>query len=367
MCSTLISIPNWAEAKGSPEVVNTLYTILEKTQEAVDGLFDDIIESGETIPPGAQEKYDEAMDKWEDSQALYDMGEYEDAAEKAIEALNKFGEAIKEANYEPEDKTETEKAIDLYNTLEKVKGRLGKLREIVEKLKGQEEDRSTTEIDEILDMVKDLLDEAEEHQDDGEYEDAREKIVEATKLLGQMTGRIHSLGNQKREEKVEKFMNKALERVQKLQGNFNALLTNKGVNQEKTKGINNMFNGILTQLKNLNRKGINLNYDELIDELDDLDEDLDEIFEDESSLDKKTSNRIKQIEKLEAKLESYRERINELEELGQDITELEEMLDEVESLLNQAYEELKTGNLEASEDKIEQADEILEDIDEMID
>jgi len=88
LASPVMLITNSAEAKGSPEAADALYSILDNTKNEVDDLFDDIEGRNENVPTETQEKYSEAMDKWEESKASYDAGEYEEAIEKATEAAN---------------------------------------------------------------------------------------------------------------------------------------------------------------------------------------------------------------------------------------------------------------------------------------
>lgn len=360
--STALSIPDWAKAKGSPVMVDTLYNILGNTQSEVDNLFESIIDAGESIPEEAQEKYDEAMEKWEESQELYDSEEYEEAADKATEALNLFGETIKESEYETEDEEE-EEYLGLYTDLEKTRYRLVKLKEITDKL----EKLDTKEIDDSLGLVEDLLDDAEAALDRKDYEGAREKLVEAKQILGPVIGMIHSLGSQKRMEKAEKFMEKAMERVEKMQGRVNNLLKNRGAKQGKMRGIGNMFNGIRVQLGHLIGRGHDIGYGDLLDELDELDEDLEDIFEDEPGLGKETHNQFKQMERHRLQIDRFWDKIQELEEQGYNVTELEDMLEEADSLHDEAHIKVESGDQEAAEEIIDEVEEILEELDDMID
>jgi chromosome segregation ATPase len=162
-------------------------------------------------------------------------------------------------------------------------------------------------------------------------------------------------------------MEKARERLEKMQGRVNKLLNKKGAGRGKMKGIDNMFNGVKAKLGHLIGKGVGLGYGDLVDELDDLDDELDDIFEDEPGLGKKTQIQLNQMERHRLHIERYMSKIQELEEEGYDVSDLEEMLEEAESLLDAAIAELESGDQEAAEEILDEVNEILDELDDMID
>ena len=124
----------FVEAEQNQDVADALFNVLEGTRNEVDALFDDVSQT-DGVPEDAFESYEEAQLLWDIAVSEYSEGDYKEAAEKAKDALNKFGEAAYEVvesdehdDHEIDD--EIEDAIETYVDLEKIMNRIVKLGEI---------------------------------------------------------------------------------------------------------------------------------------------------------------------------------------------------------------------------------------------
>jgi tetratricopeptide (TPR) repeat protein len=354
----------------SPEVADTLFNILADTRNEVDALFEDITQNGGTIPDEALESYEEALILWEEAETSYDEGDYEEAADKATEALNEFGEAAEEASeddgeeLEVEENEETENAIGLSVKHEKMMRRLEKLRAVVTNLEFNGLD--VTDIFSLLDQIEALLSEAEVMLDEGDFEEAEEALEVAKELIGKATGFVHSTSNMIQKDKTEKFIEKTIMRLMNLERNVNRILARKGVSQEEMDEISGLFGILAEQLGTLDQVLSEESLEEVVDELDDLVEEADDIIDEEDDLDEDVTDALKDLDKLWYKVSEYKMEIGELADVGEDVTVQADMLNSVESLLEAAYIELGDDDHEAAQDKIEEAENILNELDELI-
>ena len=88
---------SFAYAQDDPAVVaENLLDAVNASSTEVNGLFDAFVAGNGTIPDDAADALADAEALYAEAQAAFEAGNYEEAIEKAAEALNKYGEASSE-------------------------------------------------------------------------------------------------------------------------------------------------------------------------------------------------------------------------------------------------------------------------------
>lgn len=350
----------------SQQVAETMLNMLENSHEEMRMLFESTVAAGGTISEDAQTAFDEAGQLKTQAQEEYDLGEYEKAVKTATKAMNGYGKAagkVFEENDEEElEDEEVEKNLGLFVAYEKSLERYEKLVEIAGELTAQEID--VTEVSGLLDEAQGKLEDMRTALDEGDFEAAEERLEEANSLLGQATGKLRSLSNQKKKEKTARFIDQTKNLVQNLEDKMLRILNKYDLAEEDAAAIQEQF-----QLMKAKLDGIDLDEDEdindAIGELKDIVKESKNVGKDKDDLDDEVVESLKEINKQESKLERYRARIRELSGLGVDTAEMEALMARVETALMNAQSGAE--NEEDTENLIDEADELLDQLDDLID
>ncbi|MCK4703058.1 hypothetical protein KAT55_06855 [Candidatus Bathyarchaeota archaeon] len=349
------------------EDADTWFGLVADSKGEVVSLFESITSGGEEVPSEATEAFDEAEALMVEAQTAYDAEDYETAVEKATDALNKYGDALERATpEEPDDDDDDDETDDVLKTFagyEKARERLEKLREIADDLEGQGIDVS--EVVAMLDEAALILDEMDTQLNLGDLDAAANMLGEANSLIGNSMGKLTSLGNSKKKEKIEQFIERTRERIIRLETKLNRILAKYGVSEEDSNAIDEEFNVLRAILD-----GVDIDKDDLkdvIDQLKDVVKDSKKVGKDKEDLDEEVIETVNDIADNEDKLNRYRERIGELAEQGVETGELSALLAQVEGLLAEAQAEVEAGNKEAAEEILEEAEDLLDELDDMID
>jgi DNA repair ATPase RecN len=352
------------------EDADTWFGLVADSKGEVVSLFESITSGGEEVPSEATEAFDEAEALMGEAQTAYDAEDYETAVEKATDALNKYGDALERATPEEpddddDDDDETDDVLKTFAGYEKARERLEKLREIAGDLEGQGIDVS--EVVAMLDEAALILDEMDTQLNLGDLDAAANMLGEANSLIGNSMGKLTSLSNSKKKEKIEQFIERTRERIIRLETKLNRILAKYGVSGEDSNAIVEEFNALRAILD-----GVDIDEDDLkdvIDQLKDVVKDSKKVGKDKEDLDEEVIEKVNDIADNEDKLNRYRERIGELAEQGVETGELSALLAQVEGLLAEAQAEVEAeaGNKEAAEEILEEAEDLLDDLDDMID
>ena len=357
----------FVEAEQNQDVADALFNVLEGTRTEIDELFDDVTQT-DLVPDDALESYEEAQLLWDEAVSNYDDGDYEEAADKAKDALNKFGEAAYEVvesdeheNDEIDD--EIEDAIETYVDLEKIMNRIAKLGEILADLMDRGVDVSTIILE--LDEVNSYVVEAEALLDVGDFESAEDVIEFIEDALDEIKEEIEMASEPLTQLKTEEFIRDSRDRVSSLEGTVVQLLSSYGATDEEIALIVNSFQDIVLRLDTLDIDDEDL--DDVIDELEDLVEDTEDILEDEDDFDDDIVEAVLDIDKLVFKLGEYRQLMEELGETGFEVESYMTMIVEAEGILDEVFIDLESGYSDVVDDKLEDVEEILDSFEDLFD
>jgi hypothetical protein len=351
---------------GKMVAAENLLRILEKTENRVISHFESITESGEEVPPEAQELLSLAQQLHVEAQTLYAEEKYEECIKKATEALNKYGETLGKAHIEEdmmdpleeELEEETEQMAGLLTAIMRSRSRIEKLGEIADGLDELEID--TSEARSLIDDAESILNELESLLESGELMEPGVYLGEANGLIGQATGMLRSIGQPRKQERVQQFIQSTIHRAGALEQKMNRMLIGQGIPNH---GVSEEFMGIVSGLRGLD------SHADLKDAIMQLKEYVRNINrvgrsnEDEHGLVEGMVSRLNAQSRLGALIEACRNRLNSIEDMEL-VATLNALLDEAESLLAESMEALVAGDEETAEQLLDSVEQLLEEFQE---
>ena len=104
------------EADPTSTAAENLLTILSDRESTITFLFEQIVADGGEVTEKALEAFEEAQELHADAQELFDEGQYEEALDKATDALNEYAKAEENAGpEEPEPLTAEQQETQNYH------------------------------------------------------------------------------------------------------------------------------------------------------------------------------------------------------------------------------------------------------------
>jgi len=354
----------------------TMLSLLSERESTVTSLFEQIVDDGGVVPENAQEAFEEAQLLHVEAQTLFDEADYEEALEKATEALNEYGKAETRAvPEEPEPLTveqleaeaETEKMVGLFTAIEKARDRITKLREIAEDLGIP--DFETSEPGKLLIAAETRLDEIEDMIELVEFDETEIILGEANRLIGQATGMIKSYGAPMKQEKVQNFIEQTMHRMGQLEDKMNRIINKRGLSNE---GLTSQFGVIIAGLEELDTDG--LTHDEMkgiILQLKDIVKNANKVGKpeenEESIFDEETIDALNTQTNMETRIAQYRTQIMSIEGNEELVSELLGLLDDADGLLVQAEDAIGLEDEALAEELTKAAEGILDQFEELFD
>ncbi len=357
-------------AQDDPAVVaEGLLDSVNITSAEVNNLFDSFIAGNGTVPENASIALAEANALYAEAQAAFEAGEYEEAIDKAAEALNKYGDASElliEVDEDGEDDGEDEEdeEEDTYYKLggyERALDRLVKLRDIATDLEGQGVDVSNATA--LLDQAESILGDIGAAIDLGNFEGLEEMLDEANSLMGQATGLLQSKSEPKRVEKTEHFINQTRHHFEQLETKLYRIMTKYNISGEDADAIQFQFQALRDALDDLEDDVDKDDLKNMTRRLQHVVKESNEIGKDKD-IDDDLIEKANEASRKESKLNRYRERLETLTQQGYNTTEIEDLLDQAQVLLDEAAEGLDE---ETVDDLIDQADDLIDEADDLLD
>jgi chromosome segregation ATPase len=354
-------------AQDDPAVVaEGLLDSVNLTSTEVNNLFDSFIEGNGTVPENASIALDEANTLYAEAQTAFKAGEYEEAIDKATEALNKYGDASEllievDEDGEEEDEDEEEDTYYKLGGYERALDRLDKLRELVADLGDQGVDVSNATA--LMDQAESILGDIGAAIDLGNFEGLEEMLDEANSLMGQATGLLQRNSSQKRVEKTEHFIAQTRHHFEQLETKLYRIMAKYNISGEDEEAIQLQFQALQDALDALEGDVDKDDLKNMTRRLQHVVKESNEIGKDKD-IDKKLIEKANEASRKESKLNRYRERLQVLADQGYNTTQIEELLDQAQELLNEATESLDE---ETADELIDEADDLIDEADELID
>lgn len=335
------------------ELAEILISQAEDSQEGVDDIFEELEESGIDIPSEANENYTLGVTALEFALAHFEDGNYTEAGDHALEAVEYFGNAFQqvqdlihlEPSDEDDDDDDEEEADEesLAVAIDRAFAYWAKLNDTVTRL--DDEGYNITRIREILDETYDRLEAASEELLAGNHTSADEEFSTVHSVLGNIHGYLQSNFKEHKQKKAEQFMEQFQRRIQDVNGTLLRL-------QERLEeGVTSRVRGVLTstmnKLQQLRRRiAAGMSSKDLEDTLDELEGTVEDIEEGIDGLGKNYANKIKSMNQMEARIQVLNKTAQRLAWKGHDISGFQGEMDDAEGLLNQLRQRFQAGDID---------------------
>jgi uncharacterized phage infection (PIP) family protein YhgE len=354
------------------ELAENLISQAEDGQENIEDIFEELEEDGIDIPPGANESYNLGVAVLEAALAHFEDGNYTEAGDYAFSAVPLFGAAFEQvqdlvlvetSDVDDGDEDEDEDAEGepqglngISIALERAYAYWRKLNETVTRF--GEDGNDISEIREVLDDAKIVLDESGEHVVEGNFTAAREDFTRVRSVLGRINGLLKRTIKAHKENQAEQFMEQFQRRIQNMNGTIARI-------QDKLDGVNaqNFQNTLNRTAEKLQRLRGRLSEDDLEDILDELDDAVEEVEDDLDELDGRGfSAQIKNLNKVEAKIRALNRTAERLRERGWNTTDTDQELEDADDLWEELKEMLEEGETESVKEFLEDMEDRFEDL-----
>jgi len=350
------------------ELAEILISQAEDSQDSVDDIFEELEESGIDIPSEANENYTLGVTALEFALAHFEDGNYTEAGDHALEAVEYFGNAFQqvqdlfpvEPSDEGDDDDDEEEADEesLAVAIDRAFAYWAKLNDTVTRL--DDEGYNVTQIMETLDEVYGHLEAASEELLAGNHTGAVLEFSTARSVLGRIHGYLQSKVKDHKQKQAEQFMEQFQRRIQNINGTIQQL-------QERLEaGVTARVKGTLTatlnKLQQLRRRiAAGMNESDLADVLGELEDAVDDIEEGVEALGSKYATQIKSMNHVEAKIRVLNKTAHRLALKGEDISGFQGEMDDAEGLLEQLRERFAAGDIDDIGGLLEEAEESFKD------
>jgi tetratricopeptide (TPR) repeat protein len=218
-----------AVASEEDEKSEEILKILEISKIQIETIFNKWEEEDASIPKTSRDKFKEGMTLGNEAIQLRDQGNFEKANEKAIEAMEKYEDALQIADEElPPDSLEEEgvaqKAIGLENAIDRAYYFAEKIDDLALKVEG--EGHSITIIRENIEDAETHLETAKAFLESGEINEAARELAKARGILGRSMGGIHKISKDIKGNKADNFLKQSEKRLSKLEEKIEKSLSN---------------------------------------------------------------------------------------------------------------------------------------------
>jgi chromosome segregation ATPase len=352
------------------ELAENLISQAEDSQENIEDIFEDLEEDGIDIPSGANENYTLGVAALAVALAHFEDGNYTEAGDHAYDAVLLFGAAFElvqdlvpaetpdgdDDEGVEADEGEPQGLNGIRIALERAYAYWEKLNETVTNFR--EDGYDVSEIREVLDAAKTVLDESGEHVMEGNFTAAREDFTRVKSVLGRINGLLKSTIKTRKENQAEQFMEQFQRRIQNMNGTIARI-------QDKLDGVNaqNFQNTLNNTAEKLQRLRGRLSEDDLEDILDELDDAVEEVEDDLDELDGRGfSAQIKNLNKVEAKIRTLNRTAERLRERGWNTTDTDQELEDADDLWKELKEMLEEGETESVKEFLEDMEDRFEDL-----
>ena len=203
--------------------------ILEISKIQIETILNKLKEESASIPETSRDKFKEGITLSNEAIQLREQGNFEKANEKAIEAMEKYEDALQIADEgllpdSLEEEEVAQKAIGLENAIDRAYYFADKIDDLALKVEG--EGHSITTIKENIENAETHLETAKAFLESGEIDEAARELAKARGILGRSMGGIHKISKDIKGKKTDNFLKQSEKRLSKLEEKIEKSLSN---------------------------------------------------------------------------------------------------------------------------------------------
>ncbi|UCD45721.1 MAG: hypothetical protein JSV27_04340 [Candidatus Bathyarchaeota archaeon] len=330
----------------------------EKARERLEEAFGRLQDVNVSLE--AREIHQLALNITQEAQQLMLEGNHTVAAERALQALRYYGEAmvrLQGALQEemPESVREgAEEALGIGVSVRRGYAFLEKLNALVDRI--EEDGRDVSAAREYISQIRERLGAASADLEEGLIDEAKRELAEARTQLGRANGFVQAKMKEIKEIRTENFMQQVRSRIQDLEDKIDQVAVR--LEATNTLRAKEALNQAMERIRQMENRFTGANVEEALNELkgavNRIEYGLDEL--DGSG----TSVQIRAIYQVKARLQVLHETASRLESRGMDASRVRTELAKTEGLLNSMMEQLRRGDTDAVDDLLARARESFE-------
>lgn len=200
----------------SAEKTKDLFSLFQNANATIQQVFRKIESNGETVPKASLNTYNQAQVLAEESESLLQAGNYSEANNRIVEALQKLKDAIRTVDETvPEQPTETE--INLERTVQ-LRSSISRYSEQLQRIKNLTRlaasvGYNTTILEEKITTIKNLLETASTNIEQQRFEAASQNLAEIKNLSDKILTFINGFAADLKITRIASYINQAQQRL----------------------------------------------------------------------------------------------------------------------------------------------------------
>ncbi len=206
--------------ENQPEATESLLKLLEQSKNYVLASFGELEERGVAIPEGAKEMYSEGSELAAMAEQFRDAGEHKEAQRVALQAMQKFREALMEIADEMEE-TESPEEKEVYRLKAQVAAR-NRAQLYINNLetqadKAEELGYNVTGIRETLTEARSYISNATNLTQEGDTDKAAAEVGKAISTAAKTMGELQPIVKANKNKQAQNFLEQAQERLKNME------------------------------------------------------------------------------------------------------------------------------------------------------
>jgi len=200
----------------SAEKTKDLFSLFQNANATIQQVFRKIESNGETVPKASLNTYNQAQVLAEESESLLQAGNYSEANNRIVEALQKLKDAIRTVDETvPEQPTETE--INLERTVQ-LRSSISRYSEQLQRIKNLTRlaasvGYNTTILEDKITTIKNLLETASTNIEQQRFEAASQNLAEIKNLSDKILTFINGFAADLKITRIASYINQAQQRL----------------------------------------------------------------------------------------------------------------------------------------------------------
>jgi tetratricopeptide (TPR) repeat protein len=204
------------QATSASDTAQDLFSIFQKANATVSEIFLQFEADGKTVPQASLSEYNQALVLAEESESLLQKGNYSEANNQIVQALQKLKEALRIAYVTiPEHPTETEtnleRAVQLKSAINRYYEQLQRIENLTRLAAAV--GYNTTKLEDKIQTIESLLDKASSNVDQKRFEAASDNLAEAKTLIDRIVSSINNFATDLRIQRIAIYINQTQERL----------------------------------------------------------------------------------------------------------------------------------------------------------
>jgi hypothetical protein len=203
------------DATGANEKTEDLFALFQKANTTVTEIFRQFQADGKTIPQTSLNQYHQALLLAEESQSLFQDGNYSEADTKIVEALQNLKEALHTvytAFPEQNPETSLEKAAELKSSIARYREQLQQTENMTRVAASA--GYNTTTLEASIQDIKNLLETATSNVDANRFEEASDNLAEAKNLSVTLINTVNKLAIDLKTQRLQTYINQTETRLE---------------------------------------------------------------------------------------------------------------------------------------------------------